>query len=433
MAFLRGLLLSQTLALAPSILVGQAGTRPCDVLCLSHHARNALAARQYHDYVTYVRQIAARAPKHPGTIYAMARGLALIGQADSALVWLHRLARIGASRDLTSDSAFAALRDLQEFRTVQARLEANGTPITLGRPAFSMPDPDLLPEALAWDSSSGTWLVGSLSKRKVIRIAPDGSATDFLSAPELLRVVGIHVDSARTHLWFATWAPRADTTPRDDEPPTETRLFRCDLNSGRILRSYAPADSANSHLFNDLAIAPNGDVFVTDTKQGWIYRVRADLDSLEVYLRPHPDHFSGANGITFGSSGRIVYVAFLQGIARIDLNTRRTERLHAPDTTTTAGIDGLYWYRGALLAVQNAPGLEQIVRYELSSDGRAIRRTDILERGDSVLRLPTTGAVVGAHFYFIANSQFDRLGTDNELRPASHSPARTIVRVIDLP
>jgi sugar lactone lactonase YvrE len=377
--------------------------------------------------------VAARAPDHPGAIYAVASGFALVGQADSALAWLDRLAQIGASRAPASDSTFAALSNSPAFRAIQARLDANGLPIIHGKAAFQLPDPDLVPEALAWDPSSRSWLVGSLSKRKLIRVRPDGAATDFLSAPGVLRVVGIHVDSARALLWFATWAPRSSVAGSQDEPPSESRLFKCDLGTGRILRRYVPADSGTSHLFNDLALAANGDVFVTDTDQGWLYRIRADADSLEVFLRPDPDDWSGANGITLTGDDRTLYIAFVEGIARIDLATRQLVRLRSRGSTSTAQLDGLYWHRGALIGVQNQRGLEQIVRYDLTPDGRSILTARVLERGDNLLRRPTTGAIVGTYFHYIANSQYERLDYDNRLSPATDSTKLlTTVRVIDL-
>lgn len=380
----------------------------------------------------YARRIAARAPDHPGVLYAVASGFALLGQTDSALPWLDRLAQIGASRAPGSDSTFAALWNEPAFRAIQARLDTNRLPIIRGKAAFQVPDPDLIPEALAWNPLTGSWLVGSLYKRKLITVTPDGGAADFLTAPELLRVVGIHVDSARALLWFATWAPRSGAAGSQDVPPSDTRLFKCDLRSGRILRRYAPADSTTGHLFNDLAIAASGDVFVTDAEQGWLYRIRADVDSLEVFLRPAPDAWSGANGIALAGDGRTLYVAFVEGIARIDVSTRRMERLRTPGSTSTAQLDGLYLHRGGLIGVQNQRGLEQISRYELASDGRSIVRAEVLERGDILLRRPTTGAIVGTHFYYITNSQYERLGYDNRLTPASDSSRRTIVRVIDL-
>src|SRR5256885_289378 len=430
---MRRIVLPLALVLGPDLLAGQVPSEPCSALCLSERARTALAAGHSADFLAYARQLGVRAPDHAGVIYAVASGFALLGQVDSALAWLDRLARIGATRAAASDSTFVALWSSPAFHAIQTRLDANRVPIINGKAAFQLPDPDLLPEALAWDALSGSWLVGSLSKRKVIRVRPDGSATDFVSAPDLLRVVGIHVDSAREVLWFATWQPRSGVAPSQGEPPSETRLFKCDLRTGRILRRYAPADSGTSHLFNDLAITSNGDVFITDTDQGWLYRIAANADSLEVFLRPDPDRWAGANGIALAGDGRTLYVAFLEGIARIDLASRRLERLRAPRTTSSAQIDGLYWDHGDLIGVLHQRGLEQVVRYRLTPDGRSIQRTNVLERSDGLIRLPTTGAIVGRKFYYIANSQFDRLGDDNRLSPATDSTKPlTTVRVIDL-
>src|SRR2546423_3430457 len=177
------------LALVPSLLAGQVRSEPCSALCLSERARTALAAGHSADFLTYARQLAGRAPDHAGVIYAVASGFALVGQADSALARLDRLARIGASRAAASDSTFVALWKSPTFLAIQTRLDANRVPIINGKAAFQLLDPDFLPEALAWDGVSGSWLAGSLSKRKVIRVRPDGSTTDFISAPDLLRVV----------------------------------------------------------------------------------------------------------------------------------------------------------------------------------------------------------------------------------------------------
>ena len=193
------------LFLAPAVLSAQASSRPCSAWCLSQHARDALAAGRYADYLNYARKIAERAPDHPGVVYAVARGYALVRQPAAAFGWLSRLADLGATQDVDMDSAFAGLDTSAAFHALRARLSANRAPIVQGTPAFSLPDPDLLPEALARDPITDSWLVGSLAKRKIIRLAPNGTASDFASDPELLRVVGIHVDSARSLLWFATW------------------------------------------------------------------------------------------------------------------------------------------------------------------------------------------------------------------------------------
>src|SRR5437773_12474289 len=132
------------LLLAPALLSSQASP-PCSAWCLSQRAHEALAAGRYRDYLNYARQIAARASDHPGVIYAVARGYALVGQPAAALRWLGRLADLGAAPDVVSDSAFAGLDSSRDFRAVRARLQPNRPPVVPGAAAFTVPDADLLP------------------------------------------------------------------------------------------------------------------------------------------------------------------------------------------------------------------------------------------------------------------------------------------------
>jgi hypothetical protein len=425
---LRSTLLAILLTVQP--LAAQGPSQRCDPICLSRQARSALASGRYDDYLRIARQLETRVPDHIGAPYAVARGFALVGQRDSAYAWLSRVADLGGGQNLASDSAFASIRDAPAFRALQLRFEANAAPIVRGRPAFSLPDPDLLPEALAWDAKRQVWLVGSLAKRKVIRVAANGSSADVFTGPKILRVVGIHVDPARQLVWFATYAyGNADTS----DPIVRTRLFRVDPAGYRILRSYEPSDSTTSHLFNDLAIARNGTVYVTDTREGCVYRITPEGDSLEVFVRPDPDRYSGANGIALTDDGRTLYVAFLEGILRIDVSSRQSARLSTPLNVNATGIDGLYWYRGDLIGIQNVPGLERVVRFELDEAAQAVRTSIVLERSSDLLNVPTTGAILGTHFYYVANSQANRIDDADRLTPPRvMPPPLTVIRVIDL-
>lgn len=132
-------------------------------------------------------------------------------------------------------------------------------------------------------------------------------------------------------------------------------------------------------------------------------------------------------------NGRTIYVAYNEGVARVDLETRRLERLSTQPGISDAALDGLYWYRGGLIGVQIAGGLVRVMRYHLSTSGEEIVGAEILERSMDKLRLPTTGVILDDKFYYIANSQADRLDSDSRLRPAQDSPPTlTVVRVIDL-
>jgi hypothetical protein len=423
---------------APRLLQAQdssaASPQPCHLFCVAGRAAQALNAKEHAEYLRLSREVARLARDHPGGIYAVAQAFALTGQRDSAIAWLSRLADIGATHDVRADSAFPSLSAMPDFGSVAARLEQNAAPVTRGRVAFTVPDADLLPEALAWDPARRRWLVGSQPRRTILARSEDGTWSDVVADPRMLRVLGIHADTARHRLWFATWQPahpQPDSNP--DRRRARGRLFSADLRTGAILRAYDAPDTSRQHLLNDLAVVPDGSVYVTDNRANVIYHVRPGADSLETFAEPDPSRFTAPNGIAVSGDGQSLYVAFLEGIARLDLATRRMEYLPTPRDVSTAGIDGLYWYRGDLVAVQNPARLRRVVRFRLDDAGNAVVGADVLERGDAMLGIPTTGTVVGDRFYYVANSQIDRLADDDRLRPAATSPPPlTVVRVVEL-
>lgn len=407
---------------------------PCDIFCHSRLAGRAEAAGNFSEFLTHVKDVAALAPSHPGVAYGMARAFARAGAPDSSVAWLARLGRMGDTHDPNADSAFRPLRNHRGYADARNRLLANRLPILDGRIAFEIADPDFVPEALAYDSARARFLIGSLARGTIAAFTPNGTATPFVPhVPSILRVVGLHADASRNRLWFATWGP--DSTSRADsiEPPSLTRLFLADLGTGRIIKSWTPDGGRRGHLLNDFVVMDDGGLFITDTERGSIYRLRSPNDTLELFLQPEPVHFSTANGITSVPGGRVLYVGFLEGIARIDVDSRSLAFVPAPDSVSTASIDGLYWYRGSLIAVQGVGTIERVARYTLSADGRRIVSDAVLERGQPVVHQPTTGTIVGSRFYYIANSQYGRLDDrGGPIAPQPGTPVRTAVRVIEL-
>lgn len=425
-------------AIAALIILGSLAVRQqpsaCDVFCHARLASRAEAAGNSAEYAAHVRAVAAVAPSHPGAVYAMARAFALTGSPDSAIAWLTRLGTMGDARDPNGDSVFRPLQHRPAYTDARNRLLANRLPILDGKVAFEISDPDYLPEALAYDGARGRFLIGSLSHRLVSAFAPNGTASPLIAhTPQMLRVVGIHLDAARDRLWFATWAPDSGRYPDSSEVPSITRLFQAELSSGRVVKSWVPDGGTPGHLLNDFVVMNDGSLYLTDTERGSIYRLRSPADTLELFLQPDVARFSTANGITSTPDGRTLYVAFLEGIARVDIDSRAIALVPAPDSVSTASIDGLYWYRGALIAVQGIPTLSRVVRYALSADGRRVTAGGVLDRGLPVVREPTTGVIVGSRFYYVANAQYGRLdGRTSALEPQAGPPVRTVIRVIEL-
>ena len=422
-------------AVAVAVIASASQQAPCDVFCHARLADRAARAGDYIQSLAHTRAIGAVAPSHPGVAFAMARAFAGARTPDSAIAWLDRLGRLGDTRDPNTDSIFTPLRAVRGYADARNRLLANRLPILDGKLAFDLDDPDFIPEAIAYDSTRQQFLAGSLSKRRIATVAPNnGTTSTFIpTSDSMLRVVGIHIDAPRGRLWFATWAPDPAARSDSTEPPSITRLFLADAATGRIVRSWVPDGGRPGHLLNDFVVMTDGSLFITDTERGSIYRLQSPSDTIELFVQPDPVRFSTANGITSTPDGRNLYVAFLEGVARIDVATREVNLVSAPDTVSTASIDGLYWYRGSLIGVQGIPTLARVVRYELSPDGARIVSGGVIERGQPVVHQPTTGVIVGSRFYYIANSQYGRIDDrGGPLAPQTGAPVRTSVRVIEL-
>lgn len=116
---------------------------------------------------------------------------------------------------------------------------------------------------------------------------------------------------------------------------------------------------------------------------------------------------------------------------RVDLDGGASREVDRGAGNTLAGIDGLYWHAGHLLAVQNGIGSPRIVSFFLSGDGAKVVKTTVLENRSLLTSLPTTGALANGKFYFIANSQIDNMRGDEIADPKKIEPVQ--IGVLELP
>jgi hypothetical protein len=97
---------------------------------------------------------------------------------------------------------------------------------------------------------------------------------------------------------------------------------------------------------------------------------------------------------------------------RVDLTSGQTHDVNPGPRSTLAGIDGLYWHSGRLIAIQNGIGSPRVAAFHLSGDGLRVTQTTVLENRTNFCVLPTTGAIRGSDLFFIANSQIDNMNND---------------------
>ncbi|ACL66922.1 conserved hypothetical protein [Anaeromyxobacter dehalogenans 2CP-1] len=350
-------------------------------------------------------------PGDPGLPYLRAWLAAREGDADGALALLRSLDEAGWSNGMDPVD-FPELAGRPELEALAARFAAR-VPRTPHAPlAATLSEPGLVAEGIAADPRDDALYVGSMRLRKIVRVDPGGSTRDLVTGG-VDQVLGIKVDAARGLLWAASLA-RADAATGT---PARTRLLAFDLATGAARRS-AGLDGPG-HMLNDLAVAEDGTVYVTDSEGGEVWRL--DPGAAALVAAGGGRRWVYANGIAF-AEGRLL-VADATGLWDLPRDGGAPRRLRGPGRFPLTGIDGLSAAGRTLVAVQNGAGLPRIVRLELEPGAAGVRTAEVLETANPGWHVPTTGALLPGAFVYIGNSHVDGW-KDGKLAPAGMEPTR---------
>ena len=182
---------------------------------------------------------------------------------------------------------------------------------------------------------------------------------------------------------------------------------------GRLRHRFA---TGSGGLINDVAIAPNGDVYATDSARGVLFRISARAagkrTSATTRLRPFLDVRQTpigqyCNGIVTAGDRYLLVVGLGTGVlARIDLETKRVKAVEG--VSLPAG-DGLARTGRTLYGVTSGSRVTQV---KLSRDW--LRGSTVRQIESSTFRLPTTVQIAGDRL-LVVNSQFDKRGNTPEL------------------
>jgi len=392
-------------------------------------AVRAYQARDFAGFLRHARAAQALRPTHGGVTYALAAALALTGDTAGALEALRHFAKLGYAANLAADSDFAGLRNRPSFLDVAAQVTKNQDPIVRSRAAFTLPQPDLLTEGIAYDPGRRAFYVGSVRHRKILRINSRGAVSDFVTPrrDSLWAPMGMKVDTAHRVLWVAV-AARPQMLGYHPADSGRSGVFRYDLHTGRLTGRYLiPADGAY-HVLGDLTVSSRGDVYATDSRAPVIYWIPSGSDRLQKLLES--PLLLSAQGLALNPDERWLYIAeYARGILRVDLRTRSIELLPCPDTVAALGIDGLYWFDGKLIGIQNGMEPARVLRLTLSSLGDRVVEGEVLERAHPLHAEPTLGTMIGRELYYVANSQWERFGEDGSITAPDSLKRPTVLRM----
>lgn len=272
---------------------------------------------------------------------------------------------------------------------------------------FEIPESkDLIPEGLAIAPDNGHLFLSSIHRCAIIEFDPETSIKrSFIGskAHGYLNGVGMTV---KGHTLFALGSDVGGTKKN-------AVLLVLDIHSGTLLHRYSVPDTL-SHFLNDLAISSKMEVYITDTEQHKVYRLKYPDGEITTYLEDETLKYP--NGIAISDDDSRLFVdSWTHGIRVVDVATGNI--LNAKHEATAGyGIDGLKYYKGALYAIHNGGDDSQthgLVRIDLDSEASAVTRVTPILVGHPMMKIPTTFDIAGNTAYILANSQLNFLDQEH--------------------
>ena len=264
--------------------------------------------------------------------------------------------------------------------------------------AYVVPGLTVFPEGVAFQPSTGAFFVTSTGDGTVFRGHVSEPVTEvFLPGGQDGRTTAIGLEVDDTRLYVAGG-------------PTG-RIFAYDTETKALLESF---ETGTGGFLNDVATTRSGDAFVTDSFRPILWRVSADLTTVEPWLNftGTPIVYGGGfnlNGIVATPDDKylIVSKSNTSQLFRIDVGTKEIVEITTDEPT---GGDGLQLQGHTLYAIAGG-GIVKVVLSDDFSSGDVVSRTT-----DPSFRSPTTNAIARGRM-LVVNSQFAQRPTMTQVLP----------------
>lgn len=407
------------------------------------HLRTGMQAYARQDFAAWLTEMQAAValrPDHPSFRYNLAGALTLTGQPELALQQLSLLADWGLALPADQDSDFDALKNTPGFQAVMARMAIHLKPQGSSTVAFTLSEQPTLAEGLAYDPKEKAFYIGSVQSGRILKRTLDGKVVDF-SRPEdgLWSVFGMTVDARRGELWVSSSAvPQRQGLKPEDRG--RAGLFRYALRSGRLLGRYL-LPTGGEHVLGDVTLDAQGNVYATDSISPALYVLKRQQLSgpksepmLEKVVEGDP--FVSPQGLAFLPNGRLMVADYAGGLYAVDLAKRRVTRLDTPPSMLLLGLDGLYADGRGLVAIQNGMSPPRVVRITVTETaGESVPRVEslsVLAANAPFMEEPSLGVLTDGRFYFIANSQWEKINEHGQVKEGQTLQAPVILQVSPL-
>jgi sugar lactone lactonase YvrE len=215
--------------------------------------------------------------------------------------------------------------------------------------SIDLPGDRVFPESIT-STQDGTLFVGSLGSGGVIRIKPNTTPEVWIKPGAFgsRSILGVLAHEPSNTLWVCSNDMTAiGITTAGTATGSAIKGFDLKTGEGKISATLLGAPA----VYNDIAVGPDGSVFVTNSAAPEILRLRPGAENLEVWIRDplfeSPPGTFGLDGIAFGgkntvyvsmyASGKLLRVAVSSGAPGAVTVLKTSRPLVLPDAIRPIG------------------------------------------------------------------------------------------------
>ncbi|HSS98878.1 MAG TPA: hypothetical protein VLK33_17705, partial [Terriglobales bacterium] len=142
-------------------------------------------------------------PDRGAVLYFLSISQQHLGETREALSLLKECLALREGFDPSGDPAFKGLKESKEFVNLVEDVHRDFPVVAQARLAFVTEEKDLIPEGLAYSPEQTTFYLGSLNRKKIVKINGPGRASDFgpTGKETLLPILGIRAHPNDGTIW----------------------------------------------------------------------------------------------------------------------------------------------------------------------------------------------------------------------------------------
>ncbi len=381
--------------------------RPVGVVELRQQLNEAYASEDYQGFYQAATRLHEMRPNNAEYMYQLVLANALLNNRSGAYDMMLQMQQQGLSYDFDQAADTESIRDTEVYDYVAELLRLQGDPMGFAEVTASLSADTWIPTGMAWDESRSATLIGTAHKGQVLAVSEEGEVTELINAGQfsgMWGVFGVLADPGRNRLWVTT-AANSRFEGFDKTDAGRSALFELKLDSLEFVKRYPVPVDGRPHRLGQLTQTPNGDLFLVDGVLPIVYRLPQGADRMAPYMAAA--ELVSLRGITHSSDGNMLYVADYElGIAVIDLVNKTVSKLQAPPTLNLGGIEGMAYWEGHLVIIQNNNQPQRIMRLQLDDTGKTVAQIAPVAVALPVFDYPSYGVMLGDRLRFLANSHW---------------------------